>query len=143
MRTQGADDITTSNEADEDTRLRGHFEDATVRSALLDDLVRLRQDSGLTQNQVAEVMGTSQSAVSELEGGGTDPRLSTIQRYARSFGLSITVSIVKVEHLRQPLVAPQKLTVNQSLPNTTFYGSPTASGEKAVQMAEPRLGFAA
>jgi transcriptional regulator with XRE-family HTH domain len=52
----------------------------------------------MSQKQVAQAMQTTQSAVSELEGGATDPRLSTLQRYARAVGAELTV------HLRANLI---------------------------------------
>jgi transcriptional regulator with XRE-family HTH domain len=64
----------------------GHFEDARVRSLLLGELVETRNAIRMTQAQIAAVMRTTQSAISELEGGATDPRLSTLQRYARAVG---------------------------------------------------------
>ncbi|MFM9124426.1 MAG: helix-turn-helix domain-containing protein, partial [Actinomycetota bacterium] len=39
-----------------------------------------------TQTQVAAAMGTSQSAVAKLEVARTDPRLSTVSRFALAAG---------------------------------------------------------
>jgi transcriptional regulator with XRE-family HTH domain len=72
-----------------DPRFDAAFEDAQVREALLRSLVAARHMAQLTQGTVAETMGTTQSAVSELEGGLADPRLSTLQRYARAVGCRI------------------------------------------------------
>lgn len=62
------------------------YKDATAREEMLRDLLEARRAAGLTQIEVAERMGTTQSAVSELEGGVGDPRLTTLQRYARAVG---------------------------------------------------------
>jgi len=67
--------------------------DAQVRSNLLATLLEVRRSSALTQVDVASAMGTTQSAVSELEGGDTDPRLSTLQRYARAVGRPLHLSV--------------------------------------------------
>ncbi len=67
-----------------DPNFRAAYEDAASRSQLLQELVARRRHQGLTQRDIAEIMCTTQSAISELEGGGTDPRLSTLQRYARA-----------------------------------------------------------
>lgn len=53
-------------------------------TTLIESLVRLRKDQGLTQKDVAEAMGTTQSAVSDIESIAGDPRISTVQRYARA-----------------------------------------------------------
>ncbi|XKF82955.1 helix-turn-helix transcriptional regulator [Humibacillus xanthopallidus] len=59
-------------------------EDLDARNDLIARLVRLRVESGLTQKEVAQRMGVKQPMVSGFENGGADPRLSTLQRYARA-----------------------------------------------------------
>jgi DNA-binding XRE family transcriptional regulator len=78
-----------------DPRFNGAFEDAGVREALLQALLAARHSVQLTQASVAETMGTTQSAVSELEGGLSDPRLSTLQRYARAVGCRIAAWVIR------------------------------------------------
>ena len=72
------------------------FEDATRRMDVLRDLVTWRKQRRLSQQVVAEWMDTTQSAVSELESGRIDPRLSTLQRYARALGKELHVMIGEV-----------------------------------------------
>lgn len=67
-----------------DPEYRAAYEDATERERLLDGLVKLRKAIGLTQTEVALRMGVRQPMVSGLENEGSDPRLSTLQRYARA-----------------------------------------------------------
>ena len=52
------------------------------RRKLVDELVKARQESGMSQTEIAARMGTSQSAVARLESGDVDIRLSTLERYA-------------------------------------------------------------
>jgi predicted transcriptional regulator len=66
--------------------LPGFKEMATRRRALTEDLIARRLALGLTQTQVAARMGTSQSAVARVEAGGSDVRLSTVERYAAAVG---------------------------------------------------------
>ena len=67
---------------------------ADDQQELVDRLVEVRQELGLSQTEVAARMGTSQSAVARLERGDADVRLSTLRRYAAAlerrvgFGLS-------------------------------------------------------
>lgn len=57
--------------------------DAAMRTrSLLRELAARRQELGLSQTVVAARMGTSQSALARLEGGESDPRISTVERYA-------------------------------------------------------------
>jgi ribosome-binding protein aMBF1 (putative translation factor) len=69
-----------------DPAFRGAYDDAMARSALLRALVSRRQESRLSQTEVASLMNTTPSAVSDLERGATDPRLSVLQQYARAVG---------------------------------------------------------
>jgi len=59
---------------------------AETRSRLLADLTARRQRAGLSQTEIAARMGTSQSAVARLEAGGSDVRISTLERYAAALG---------------------------------------------------------
>lgn len=52
-----------------------------------DCLVAHRKKLDITQREVADRMGTVQSAVSELERSDSDPRVSTLMRYARALGV--------------------------------------------------------
>jgi transcriptional regulator with XRE-family HTH domain len=95
-------------EQNEDPSFRAAFEDAQTRSSLFIQLVRQRHSRGLSQAIVAERMGTTQSAVSELEGGDTDPRLSTLQRYSRALGCRLHVFLEAGESARSPYEGPWK-----------------------------------
>jgi predicted transcriptional regulator len=59
------------------------------RRELIDELVRARQESELSQTELAARMGTSQSAVARLESGSLDARLSTLERYAAALGHTV------------------------------------------------------
>jgi transcriptional regulator with XRE-family HTH domain len=71
----------------------GFREVAAAQRELVTELSRRRQARGLSQTQVAARMGTSQSAVARLEAGGTDVRLSTLQRYAAALGETLTFDV--------------------------------------------------
>jgi transcriptional regulator with XRE-family HTH domain len=60
----------------------GFTEMAGDERELVQRLVEVRLQLGLSQTEVAARMGTSQSAVARLERGDADIRLSTLQRYA-------------------------------------------------------------
>jgi predicted transcriptional regulator len=59
------------------------------RRELIDELVRARRESELSQTEIAARMGTSQSAVARLESGALDARLSTLERYAAALGRTV------------------------------------------------------
>jgi DNA-binding XRE family transcriptional regulator len=53
---------------------------------LLRSLADRRRELQLSQTQIAARMGTSQSALAKLEAGESDPRISTVERYALAVG---------------------------------------------------------
>ncbi|MGY1806520.1 helix-turn-helix domain-containing protein [Blastococcus sp. SYSU D00669] len=59
------------------------------RRELIEELVRARRESALSQTEIAARMGTSQSAVARLESGELDARLSTLERYAAALGRTV------------------------------------------------------
>ena len=54
--------------------------------SIVRELIAARLRAGLTQSQIAERMGTTQSVIARLEGGQRTPSLSTVQRYALAAG---------------------------------------------------------
>jgi len=56
-------------------------------------MIAMRKDAGLTQEQMAELLGTKKSNISRLESINSDisPRLATVEEYARVLGYSIKV----------------------------------------------------
>lgn len=53
----------------------------------------MRGALGLSQRDVAVAMGTAQSAVSDIERGQVEPRLSTLARYVRACGARLDVRV--------------------------------------------------
>jgi len=56
-------------------------------------LVMQRTLLGLSQRDLAALMGTTQSAVCDLESGRFEPRLTTLQRWAEALNLRLTVAV--------------------------------------------------
>jgi predicted XRE-type DNA-binding protein len=72
---------------------------ANARVAIEQDLALgqliydLRTEAGLSQRELAEAMGTTQSVISRLEeGGGARNRLDTLARVASALGRHLVVS---------------------------------------------------
>lgn len=61
-------------------------------SQLLTPLIEARMKAGLTQADIARRMHTTPSAISRLEGGHCDIRLSTYCRYASLVGIKVEVN---------------------------------------------------
>lgn len=61
-----------------------------------------REQAGMTQQQVAERMGTQKSAISRLENNAGDVRLSTLQRYAEAVGRRLVIEVAALEEEAKP-----------------------------------------
>jgi DNA-binding XRE family transcriptional regulator len=62
---------------------------------LANQMLKARSRAGLTQDAVAERMGTTKSAVSRLESAGKHaPSISTLKRYADAVGCELQVRLV-------------------------------------------------
>jgi ribosome-binding protein aMBF1 (putative translation factor) len=52
--------------------------------ALVSALIQARAAADMTQEQVAQAMGTTQAVVARLEGGKTRPSTRTLERFAKA-----------------------------------------------------------
>ena len=64
--------------------------------ALANALIAARANSGLTQEEIAQRMGTTQSAVARLEGGRSRPSTTTLAKFAKATGTKLRVSFEAV-----------------------------------------------
>ena len=59
-------------------------------------LRRRREEKGMTQQQLAEKTGISQSDISKFETGGGNPSIKTLQRLAAGMGMILQVEFKPV-----------------------------------------------
>lgn len=62
-----------------------------IRLAL--EIRALREKKGLSQRELAERIGTTQSAIARLEGGNVSPSLPTLDRIAHALDAELTVTL--------------------------------------------------
>lgn len=72
---------------------RDKFEDDAQAFILAECLRDERRKAGLTQEQLAERIGTKKSYISKLENGHADIQLSTLFRIFNGLGKRVTLSI--------------------------------------------------
>ncbi|CDZ38522.1 Xre family transcriptional regulator [Neorhizobium galegae bv. officinalis] len=73
---------------------REEYEKADAEFRLVEELVRARTKANLSQAELANKIGTTQSAIARLEGGGVSPSLSTLRRYAEATGSKLEINLV-------------------------------------------------
>lgn len=83
-----------------DPSFKGSLEDAEEARRLVDALIALRKHCQLSQVEVAKRMGVRQPTVSGFEKEPSDPKLSTLQRYARALDARLRL-VLEVPTLRE------------------------------------------
>lgn len=60
---------------------------------IADDVAARRTERGLSQRELAELTGTTQSAIARLERGGRPPRIDTLLRIAEALDCDLRVEL--------------------------------------------------
>lgn len=87
------DDIKTARP--ETPAQRAGYEKADRAIRIAREIRALREKQGLSQRELAERVGTTQSAIARLEGGGISPSLTTLEKIAQALGAELQLSIVE------------------------------------------------
>jgi ribosome-binding protein aMBF1 (putative translation factor) len=85
-----------SDEGFKDPEFVREYEALEEEFALAYALIKARSDAGLTQEELAKRMGTTQSAVARLEGGKSKPSTTTLAKFAAATGTKLRVSFEAV-----------------------------------------------
>ena len=89
---------------------RKAYEDLEEEYTLVREMLAARSKSGLTQEAVAELMGTTKSAVSRLEAAGKhSPSLTTLKKYAQAVGCHLEIRLVPKSSPRRSTGSAKKL----------------------------------
>ena len=78
-------------------RFRTEYEALGPQFDLISALIRARLNSGLTQAEIAERMGTTQSAVARLEGLSSNPSRLTLEKFAKAMGTRLKISFETID----------------------------------------------
>jgi len=73
-------------------KYRKAYEALEEEFALASAVIAARNRAGLTQQELARKMGTTQPVVARLESGGTRPSLRTLERLAKATGSHLLIS---------------------------------------------------
>ena len=78
-------------------RIRRHLagtEDGWFFAQIAEQVTQRRAALGLSQQQLAERVGTTQSSIARLERGGRPPRIDTLRRIADALECELRVDLV-------------------------------------------------
>lgn len=94
------------------------YDDLAEEFAFLDEVLKARSESGLTQAEVAARIGTTQSAIARLESAEPkhSPSIATLQKYAKALGYKVELRLVKTEPrpTRRSTGRPSRAVVRRS-----------------------------
>ena len=83
------------NELLDDDAFRQEYDALAEEFTIAARLIKARSQANLTQSQVAQRMGTTQSVVARLESGNPLPSLRSLTRYAEAVGKKIEIRLVE------------------------------------------------
>jgi len=82
-----------SSRKDKDSEFKNGFDEGYQAFKIGALLRQAREDSGLTQEEIANRLNTKKSAISRIENHAEDIKLSTLENFASVLGRKIEVSI--------------------------------------------------
>lgn len=86
---------TTWDELEKELFSPEEIHESNVRVAIVNEMIRAREEDGITQKQLEEMSGVKQPVISRMEKGATDPQLSTVLRILNSLGKTLKVVPLK------------------------------------------------
>jgi predicted transcriptional regulator len=73
--------------------VKKEYDRLAPRYAIISQLIVARNKKGLTQGQLAERMGTRQSAIARLESGNVNPTIGFLDKAASVLGAKLTIRL--------------------------------------------------
>ncbi|CAB5562378.1 Antitoxin HigA [Citrobacter youngae] len=83
------DDVITARSPESQTRIKEMFDEMILEVGLQ----MMREELQLSQKYVAEMMGVSQPAITQLEQRGNDLKLATLKRYIEAMGGKLSLDV--------------------------------------------------
>lgn len=77
----------------EDSTFKAAWDEFELEYLVADLLVKLRTEAGLSQEKLAQKVGTTQSAIARMESGKVVPQLESLAKIARACGKKLELVI--------------------------------------------------
>jgi predicted transcriptional regulator len=80
----------------QDQKVKKAYDELSPEYALKKKLIAMRKEAGLTQEKLADIMGTKKSNISRLESFNStmSPRVETLKNYAKATGHELKIDFV-------------------------------------------------
>ena len=76
-----------------DPETKKEYDKLAPRYGVISALIDARTKRGLTQKELAQRIGTKQSAIARLESGSINPSLEFLQKIAQVMGYKLTIQL--------------------------------------------------
>ena len=76
-----------------DKEVRKTYDQLEPEFTIAKAIIEKRIEEGLTESELAEKIGTKQSAISRLESGNYNPSLSFLEKVADALNLNLVISL--------------------------------------------------
>lgn len=76
-----------------DPEIKAEYDRLGPEYEIIEAIIRKRLEKGMSQKQLAEKMGTKQSALSRLESGNYNPSLAFLKKVATALGSKVHISL--------------------------------------------------
>ncbi len=76
----------------EDDKVRKEYDALEPIYEIKRELIKLRIEKGLSQKQLADIIGTKQSAISRLESADTNPSIEFLNKIALALGKKLHIT---------------------------------------------------
>jgi len=82
------------NELSEKQRAKTKWDELEDEYQIVENIVKARIEAHMTQTQLSEVTGITQSDISKIENGNGNPSLKTLRKIAHAFGKKLKIEFV-------------------------------------------------
>ncbi|MDK4516848.1 helix-turn-helix domain-containing protein [Fusobacterium necrophorum] len=71
--------------------------ESDLRVSIIGELIKAREEKGITQKKLEEISGVKQPVIARLETGKSNPQLSTILKILSSLGKTLAIVPIELE----------------------------------------------
>ncbi|MEP0072401.1 MAG: helix-turn-helix transcriptional regulator [Marinomonas sp.] len=103
--------------ARQNDKAKTEYDKLASEFSLINQLINMRTQAGLTQAQLAERMHTQKSNISRLERGNSNPSWTTLQKYAHACGFDLSLKAQKMELLEEIQTAEKQFSEGLGVSN--------------------------
>jgi len=87
----------TLKEQLEDKEFKQEWDKTELEYQIIKAMLTARKQKNITQKELAEITGITQSDISKLENGSANPSLQTLKKLANGLGMVVKLEFIPIE----------------------------------------------